>query len=193
MRRDVLAKPLESSFLSCEKDTETILRKLFIDCKQHSKTLKRLLVITNEDCLTDKVEYAEVNNMNLKQLIDEGYVILTPKIKQQEHEEIKAAIVLSFDNFTPSSNPEFRDCSVNIDVLCNLDCWDLRDYQQRPFKILGYIDGILNKARLSGIGTLEFLGCNGPVINGDYGMFTMIYRATHGSDDKLPAEEETDE
>lgn len=193
MRRDVLAQPLESSFLSCEKDTETILRKLFIDCKQHSKTLKRLLVIANEDCLTDKVEYAEVNNMNLKQLIDEGYVILTPKIKQQEHEEIKAAIVLSFDNFTPSSNPEFRDCSVNIDVLCNLDCWDLRDYQQRPFKILGYIDGILNKARLSGIGTLEFLGCNGPVINGDYGMFTMIYRATHGSDDKLPAKEEIDE
>jgi hypothetical protein len=33
MKRDTLAQPLESSFLSCERDTETILRKLFIDSR----------------------------------------------------------------------------------------------------------------------------------------------------------------
>ena len=190
MRRDVLAQPLESSFLSCEKDTETILRKLFVESKQHSKTLKRLLIVPNEDCLTNCDAYPEANNTTLKELIDNQYIVLSPVIKQQEHETLKASIVLSFDNFTPSSNPEFRDCSVCIDVLCNLDCWDLKDYQQRPFKILGYIDGILNKARLSGIGTLEFIGCSGPVINANVGMFSLMYRATHGSDDKISAHEE---
>jgi hypothetical protein len=33
MKRDILAKPLDSSFLSCERDTETILRKLFIESR----------------------------------------------------------------------------------------------------------------------------------------------------------------
>lgn len=192
MRRDVLAPALESSFLSCERDTETILRKLFIDSKQHSKILKRLLVVTNEDCLsnTNNLDYIKAEEMSLKQLIDGGYIVLSPTMKNSEYEKLKAAIVLSFDNFLPNGkNPEFRDCSINIDVVCNVDCWELTDYQQRPFKILGYIDGILNKARLSGIGQLNFVSCNGPVIDADVGMFSLIYRAVHGTDDTLPDDE----
>ena len=189
MKRDTLAKPLSSSFLSCEKDIETILRKLFIDSKQHSAILKRLLVITNEDCLTNTTnpEYQQVDNMSLKQLIDNKHIILSPVVKHEEYEKLKAAIVISFDNFIPNgSNPEFRDCSVCIDVICNTECWNLLDYQQRPFKILGYIDGILNNTKLSGIGELQFVGCSGPVVNENIGMFAMIYRAVHGSDDKIP-------
>lgn len=192
MRRDAIAKPLDSSFLSCERDTETILRKLFIDSKQHSKILKRLLVVTKEDCISDmsNLEYQKADNMTLKQLIDGGYIILSPVIKNEEYANLKAAIVLSFDNFTPNAtNTEFRDCSVCIDVICNTECWNLTDYQQRPFKILGYIDGILNKAKLSGIGELQFISCNGPVISAEIGMFSMKYRAIHGSDDILPDEE----
>jgi hypothetical protein len=68
--------------------------------------------------------------MTLKELIDGGYVILSPVIKNEEYEKLKAVIVLSFDNFTPNgTNPEFRDCSVNIDVICNTECWNLTDYQ----------------------------------------------------------------
>ena len=182
MRRDTFAQPLESSFLSCERDTETILRKLFIDSRQHSKILKRLLVITNEDCLTNtsNPEYEKVENMSLKELIDNKYIILSPTVKNEEYEKLKAAIVLSFDNFLPNgTNSEFRDCSICIDVICNTECWELQNYQQRPFKILGYIDGILNKAKLSGIGEIHFMGCSGPVVNENIGMYSMIYRAVH--------------
>ena len=189
MKRDVIAPPLESSFLSCERDTETILRKLFIESRQHSKILKRLLVITNEDCLinTSNPDYSKADNMTLKELIDGGYIILSPTIKNEEYEKLKAAIVLSFDDFTPNgTNPQFRDCSVCIDVICNTECWNLTDYQQRPFKILGYIDGILNRTKLSGIGELQFMGAHGPVINANVGMFSMRYRAIHGSDDIIP-------
>ena len=190
MKRDVLAPELESSFLSCERDTATILRKLFIDSRQHSKTLKRLLVATTEDCLSATgAEYNKVDQMTLKDLIDQQYIILSPRMKVSEFEKTKAALVISFDNFTPNrENPEFRDCSICIDVLCNLDCWELTDYQLRPFKILGYIDGILNKTKLSGIGELHFLGCTGPVVNEDIGMFSLVYRAVHGSDDIIPDE-----
>lgn len=192
MKRDaIMTTPLESSFLSCERDTETILRKLFVESKPHSNILKRLLVISNPDCIDadqmNNVEYQKVDKMSVKDLLEGGYIILSPVTKNLEHAPLKAAIVLSFDNFIPNEeNPEFRDCSICIDVLCNVECWNLKNYQQRPFKILGYIDGILNKARLSGIGRTHFLGCSGPVVNEDVGMYAMMYRAVHGTDDTLP-------
>jgi hypothetical protein len=46
MKRDViLTKPITSSFLSCEKDTEIILRKLFVESRPYSDILKSLLII----------------------------------------------------------------------------------------------------------------------------------------------------
>ena len=131
MKRDGILPPLNSSFLSCERDTETILRKLFVESKQHSQTLKRLLIISNNDCLDNitNPEYEKVKDVSIKQLLDDGYIITSPVLKNKEHEKLKAAIVVSFSNFTASSNPEFRDCIVGIDVLCNLDCWNLTNYQ----------------------------------------------------------------
>ena len=42
-----LDKPIKSSFLSCEKNTELILQKLFVDNKQHSRELKKLKLVEN--------------------------------------------------------------------------------------------------------------------------------------------------
>ena len=50
MKRDtILTKPLSSSFLSCEKDAETIIKKLFVSSKPFSDDLKRLLIINTKD------------------------------------------------------------------------------------------------------------------------------------------------
>ena len=48
-----LTTKCKSSFLSCEKDTEEILYKLFIKSRQYSESLKRLLLIPNKDCLSN--------------------------------------------------------------------------------------------------------------------------------------------
>ena len=69
----------------------------------------------------------------------------------------------------------------------------MEDYQLRPWMIAGYIDGILNEARLLGIGTLQFLGASQLVLNEYLGGVLIRYVATHGHDDeghvnsKLPA------
>jgi hypothetical protein len=165
MRRDTaLSKPIQSSFLSCEKDTETILKKLFITSRPYSDELKRLLVINTKDCLdntTSEIYKAKLNEMSLAKLISDGYVRLAPKIIFTEHEEVKAYILISMDNFVPNAeNPQYRDCMVNFDIICHTDCWDIGDYRLRPLKIVGYIDGILNNCKLSGIGTFNFMGCS---------------------------------
>lgn len=194
MKRDLRRiTPLTSSFLSCEKDTETILKKLFVESRPYSDELKRLLVINTKDCLDDTTNptYIEkIQSMSVAKLREEGYIKLEPKIKFPEHEEIKAYMIVSFDNFTPNkNNPQFRDCTVSFDIICHTDFWDIGNYRLRPVKIVGYIDGILNESRLSGIGTLNFLGCNQLILDENLSGYSLSYRAIHGSDDQIPGVE----
>ena len=189
MKRDtVMTKPLKSSFLSCEKDAETIIKKLFVTSKPYSDELKRLLVINTKDCLDNSNEnYRKiVENTSVKELIEENYINLVPRIELKEHEEIKNYLLISFDDFTPTTNPEYRDCLVYIGILCHYKTWMLENYQLRPFKILGLIDGILDECKLSGIGTLQFFGCGELNLHEDYGGYVLIYKATHGNDDMVP-------
>ena len=190
MRKD-LTKQIHSSFLSCGKDTETILYKLFIEYPEHAEKLKRLLVIQAKDCLdnTESQVYKDaIEKATLPLLVKNGYIKNSPKIKLPEHEEVKSYIMISFDNFTPNANnPQFRDCTVTFDIICNSDYWELGDYRLRPLEIAGYIDGLLNETRLSGIGTLNFMGCKEALITPDFNGYSLFYRAIHGSDDIIPS------
>lgn len=184
-----LTKPIESSFFSCEKDTELILEKLFITNRQKGNELKRLLVINTPDCLDiTNTRYQQiVESKSIKDLKDEQYIKITPKIAFKEHEEVKSYILISFDNFVPNAtNPEFRDCTVSFDIICHTDYWDLGGFQLRPLKIAGYIDGLLNNCKLTGIGTFQFLGCSELILDENLSGYTLMYSAIHGSDDRIP-------
>lgn len=182
-----------SSFLSCEKDTESIVNKLFVESRPYSDELKRLLIINTKDCLDDKTNptYNEkIKKTSVKDLREQGYIRLEPKITFKENEEVKSYIVISFDNFVPNEgNDYYRDCVIMIDVLCHTDYWDLGNYRLRPLKIAGFIDGILNKAKLSGIGTLQFIGMNELVLDETLSGYCLMYAATHGADDYIEDEE----
>lgn len=197
MRVDLTKPRITSSFLSCEKDTELILKKLFFDNRPYSDVLKKLLVINTEDCIDEKSKNAKhyqkfIDELSVKDLRKNGYIKLEPKLKLEEHEEVKSYILLSFDNFTPNAtNPEYRDCTVTFDVICHTDYWDIQNYQLRPMKIVGYIDGILNDTKLTGIGKFHFLGCNELILDENLSGYTLMYRAVHDvdGDDKIAPKE----
>lgn len=176
-----------SSFLSCEKDTETIIKKLFVDSRPYSDELKRLLLINNKDCLTDRTnsEYLKkIKETSVADLREKQYIKTSPKLAMGENEEVKSYILITFDNFTPNSgNDHFRDCIIEIDIICHTEHWDLNGFAIRPLKIAGYIDGILNESKLSGIGILNFLSCNEIVLNENLSGYCLMYKAVHGNDD----------
>ena len=184
-------KDFHASFLSCEKDIETILEKLFIKSRPYSDILKRLLIIEQEDCLdTSQSQYtAIINQYNLHKMKKDGYILLTPRIAQLIHEDYKSRILIEFDDFVPTSNLHYRDCTISFTILCPMTKWELDDYKLRPHQIAGYIDGILNNARLTGIGTLQFLGASQVILDEEYGGIILRYVATHGNDDKETFEE----
>lgn len=191
MKKDtILMRPLGSSFLSCEKDAETIIKKLFVTSKPYSDELKRLLVINTKDCLDKSNQNYNkiIESFSVKELMKDKYITLIPKLKMKEHEEVKSYIILTFDNFIPTSNPEFRDCTIHFDIISFTDYWDLGDYQIRPIKIAGIIDGILNNCKLSGIGTLNFAGMEEVIYSEDLAGYSIMFIATHGSDDQIEGE-----
>ena len=92
------------------------------------------------------------------------------------------------NSFSPNgTNPEFRDCTISFDIICHTDYWELGDYRLRPLKIAGYIDAILNNCKLSGIGILNFMGCNELILDENLSGYTLMYRAVHGTDDIIPS------
>ena len=190
-RTTIMTKPIKSSFYSCEKDAEAIIKKLFVSSKPYSDELKRLLIINTRDCLDNSNQnYRKiVENTSVKELMESNYITLVPKLKMKEHEEVKNYIIITFDNFSPTSNPEYRDCVVSFDIICHTDYWDLGNYALRPLKIAGIIDGILDDCKLSGIGTFQFLGLNQIVLSEDLSGYTLMFSATHGNDDRIAPEE----
>lgn len=176
-----------SSFLSCPKDTETIIKKLFVDSRPYSDYLKRLLLINTKDCLddlTNPVYLEKIHKTSIQDLHEQQYLRFTPKITMDENEECKSYIIITFDDFRPNGgNNYYRDCVIEIDVLCHTDYWELGNFKQRPLLITGYIDGILNNTKLSGIGTLEFIGCKQIVFDQNISGYCLMYSATHGNDD----------
>ncbi len=194
--RNLAMRPFNSSFLNIEKDTDTIIKKLFVESRPYSDELKKLLVINAPDCLDNNhntVYQEAVKKATPAWLKKNGYLTNLPKLELDEHEEKKSIILIHFDSFTESAtNPEFRDCLIIIDIFSHLDIWDLGDYRIRPLKIAGYIDGILNKTRLSGIGWLNFVGCSMVKIDENISGYTLMYQAVHGSDDKIPQEDDTE-
>lgn len=185
----LLNKPLHSALFSCEKDTETIIKKLFVESQPYSDDLKRLLVLNVRDCMDKSNQNYQkiIDKTSVKNIIEENYFTTAPKIKMDEHEKVKSYIVLSYDNFIPTSNPEFFECEINFDILCPTEEWDIGNYQIRPIKIAGIIMGLLEDCRLSGIGKVEFIGMTELVLNEDLAGYSIGFRKYHGNDDNLPS------
>ena len=184
---------LKSSFLSCEKDTELIIKKLFVDSRPYSDELKRLLLINTKDCLDDRVNpiYKEkIAKTSIADMANQQYIRIVPELTFGENEEVKSYIVISFDNFSPAdTNEYYRDCIVEIDIICHPDYWDLGNYRLSPLKIAGFNDGILNNTKLTGIGKLKVRSCDEIILKDNLCGYCLMYTAVHGNDDNIPPEE----
>lgn len=178
---NILRTNYKSTFLSHAEDQETIWRKLFVESRPYSDMLKKLLIINMPDCLdrTQDQYQRKIEQYSIKDLHDNQYIKATPKLSFGEHEEVKSYIMLDFDDFSPSENPRYRNCVISFTIISQLDYWELDDYQLRPWMIAGYVDGIMNDTRLSGIGKLQFLGAQQLVLNEYLGGVMLRYSASN--------------
>ena len=161
-----------SSFLSVEKDMGIITNMML-----KNNRLKKLLYHTTKDCL-NRPKLTEDQTVDL---IGKN-IKMVPKLTVDD--SVLNYIVITFDNFTQTENPEFRDNIIEFDIICHFDQWQLQDFQLRPYMIAAEIDTMFNEKHLTGIGTLNFLGANQIILTDEFAGLCLMYRAVHGEDDK---------
>ena len=171
MRIDNMKMP-KSSFLSMEKDTSLIVNKML-----DNPRLKRLLYYTSKDALNRP-------NLNEDQSLDliNKNIKIVPKLYVDG--SVLNYIIINFDKFLPSKNPEFRDNIIEFDIICHFDQWQLQDFALRPYKIAAEIDSMFNNTHLTGIGLLQFVGATQTVLTDEFAGVCLLYEATHGGEDK---------
>ena len=162
----------KSSFLSMEKDTGIIINEIL-----KNNRLKKLLYYTTSDAM-EKPNLTEDESLNLLGT----NIKIVPKLYVDG--SVLNYILINFDNFTPSENPEFRDNTIQFDIICHFDQWNLRDYALRPYKIAGEIDSMFNLKKLTGIGYLEFMGATQIVLTDEFAGLCLMYRTVHGGEDE---------
>ena len=180
MRIDKYERP-HSSFLSVEKDMGIIVDKIL-----NNPRIQRLLYYTSSDAL-DK---PNINDDQKLELLKNNIKII-PKIKVDNTNY--NYLLISFNNFLQSNNPEFRDNIIEFDIICHLDNWQLKDFELRPFKIAAELDSMFNKKKMTGIGLLEFLSAQEKVLSDEYAAICLKYIAYHGGEDKYRQPNPTDE
>ena len=162
----------KSSFLSMEKDTGIIINEIL-----KNNRLKKLLYYTTSDAM-EKPNLTEDESLSLLGT----NIKIVPKLYVDG--SVLNYILINFDNFTPSENPEFRDNTIQFDIICHFDQWNLKDYALRPYKIAGEIDSMFNLKKLTGIGYLEFMGATQIVLTDECAGLCLMYRTVHGGEDE---------
>ena len=141
--------PPKSAFLSVNKDM-----RLLVDKFLSNDRLCKLLHYTDRDALEHQ------------KLTDEEKIALFGKEiktvpKLYVDKSVLNYIIISFDNFIESGNPEFRDNIIEFDIICHFD-----------------------NQRLTGIGLIEFLGANQIILNDEFAGLCLMYKTYHGEEDK---------
>ena len=171
-----------SSFMAVEKDLNIITTWMM-----KNKNLCKMLYYTDRNAL-DRPNLTEEQRLGMfgKQ------IKIVPKLYVDG--SVLAYVVIGFDNFTPSSSPQFRDSVITFDIVCHFDQWHLKDFQLRPYRIAAEIDSMFNEQHLTGIGELHFIGASKIVLNDEFAGLTLMYEAIHGGEDKKftpnPADED---
>lgn len=165
----------KSSFLSIDKDLNTIIDLLF-----KNQRLNKLLYYNTKDCLMRP----DLTEVEIAQMFGEQIKII-PKLYVDK--SVLTYLVISFDNFVPSSNPEFRDNTIEFDIICHFDQWQLNDLALRPYKIAAELDSTLAEIKLSNLGKLDFMGATQIVLTDEYAGLCLYYNVVHGKEDKIDA------
>ena len=164
----------ESAFLAQEKDAQIIVNRM-----ASNHRLRKLLYYTTSDAL----RRPEVNDKAFVEMFGKNIRII-PKLYIDK--DVLNYIVITFDNFTPNDeNPQFRDNTIEFDIICHYSQWQLDDsFQLRPYRIAAELDSMLDKKHLTGIGQLNFLGAQQILLTDEFAGLCLLYSTIHGGEDK---------
>ena len=166
----------KSSFLSVDKDMNLIVNRIL-----ENERLCKMLYYSSADALKRR-ELTEEEKLSMFG----KNIKIVPKLTVDN--EVLQYLCIGFSNFiTNPTNPEFRDHTIEFDIVCHFDQWTLGDFALRPYKIAAELDTMFNNRKFAGIGLLEFVGATPIMLTDEFGGLCLMYRTVNGEDDRKHA------
>lgn len=165
--------PSKSSLLGMPKDAALIVDRIL----SNQRVLKLLAY-----GVRDWEKQPNVSSAMIKEMFATKQISSVPKIKIDRPE--KTYLRLTYGTvIRNATNPEYRDNTFGIDIICHYDNWDLGDFELRPYRLAGEIDSMLDKTRLTGIGLLEFVSAVPYIYDEEFAGVSLTYLAVRGYED----------
>lgn len=164
----------KSSLLGMPKDAALIMGRIL-----DNQNVLKLLTYN----VRNWQDQPNVTSEQIKEMFDSKQISSVPKITIDK--ERKTYLRLTYGVMVPNAtNPEYRDNTFGIDIVCHYDDWDLGNFEERPYRIAGEIDAMLAGSHLTGIGQLEFVSSTPYVYNEEFAGVSLTYLAIRGQEDK---------
>lgn len=128
------------------------LQKIFKRLQTNQNLLK-LLYYTDKDPLNKP----DLTEEQIKEEIFEKLIKIVPRVGPKE--TAKSLISLRVVRGRPiSSNNEFENTQISIEVFTPMTQWLIKDENLRPFKIMGEIKKSLKDKTINGMGKMTYTG-----------------------------------
>lgn len=174
MKKNTFEYP-KSALLGMPKDAALIMERIL----SNQNVLKLLWYNTR-----DWKSKPNVTSEQITEMFETKQISSVPKVKIDRPE--KTYLKLIYGTMTRNStNPEYRDNTFGIDIICHYDNWDLGNFDLRPYRLAGEIDSMLDGTHLTGIGTLEFITCNPCIYDEEFAGVSLTYLAIRGHEDEV--------
>lgn len=159
-----MAKETQGRFMVMGKNIFGILNKIL-----QNQDLLKLIKYTDKDPLS----HDDLNQNEIDEMIGKN-ILFTPVIPDEE-QQAESFLTILFENYQINENIDFKDATLRFDIICPSNTWVINDSELRPFKIMQIIDGMVNGARLEGIGNLQFRESNVIIPSAYHAGYMMEY------------------
>lgn len=172
MRIDTYKFP-KSSLLGMQKDASLIMERIL-----SNQNVLKLLAYNGRDWQ----QKPNVTSEMIKEMFETKQISSVPKIKIEKPEKTYLRLIYG-SMVRNTTNPEYRDNTFGIDIICHYDNWELGDFDLRPYRLAGEIDSMLDKTHLTGIGELEFVSASPYIYDEEFAGVSLTYLAIRGHED----------
>lgn len=165
----------KSALLGMQKDAALIMDRII--------SSQNVLKLLNYG-VRDWKNQPDVSKETIAEMFETKQISSVPKIKIDRIEKTYLRLIYGTIIRNPS-NPEYRNNAFHIDIICHCDNWDLGDFDERPYRLAGEIDSLINGMHLTGIGELTFISCAPYIYNEEFSGVTLTYLAIRGNEDRV--------
>lgn len=160
-----IKEPTQRRFAVLGENVFNVANKLM-----QNQRLCRLLKYQVRDPF-NKEKYPDVDGVDLMN----KQILIIPKIYDDSTAKMSYVTAIFTDFTTNVLNPDFKLTRIRFDIACPYDEWVLDENSLRPYLIMQEIDTMFNQAKMSGIGTLQFVRADALTLTPQMGGFSMLY------------------